>query len=81
MSVTKDRVPLRRSGAPAKKRPEAEAHPAGAVHFLRMRVASPRGRGASPPDPEVAMSNGHGEMPGLLSRFAGGGGDATAPPA
>ena len=49
VSVTKDRVPLRRSGAPAKKRPEAEAHPAGAVHFLRMRVASPRGRGASPP--------------------------------
>ena len=34
VSVTKDRVSLRRSGAPAKKPPGAEAHPAGAVDLL-----------------------------------------------
>ena len=42
---------------------------------------SPRGRGASTQDSEVAMSDGHGEMPRLLGRFAGGSGDATTPPA
>ena len=42
---------------------------------------SPRGRGASLQDSEVAMSSGHGEVPRLLGRFAGGSGDATTPPA
>ena len=42
VNVTKDRVPLRRSGAPAKKRRGAVAQPAGAVDLLRMDVASLR---------------------------------------
>ena len=42
MRVTKDRVPLRHSGAPAKKRRGTEAHLAGAVGLLCMRVASLR---------------------------------------
>ena len=66
--VNKDRVPLRRSGAPAKKRRGTETCPAGAVDLLRMRVAAPRRRGASPQDSEVAMKNGHREMLGLLAR-------------
>ena len=73
VSATKDRVPLRRSGAPAKQRRGAEAHPAGAVELLRMRVAALRaGEERASQDSEVAMSNGHGDMPVLLSRLAGG---------
>ena len=68
VSVNEDRVPLRCSGAPAKKRRRTETCPAGAVDLFRMRVAAPRRRGASPQDSEVAMSNGHGEMLGLLAR-------------
>ena len=80
VSVNRDRVPLRRSGAPAKKRRVTETHTVGAVDFLRIRVAAlrARARGASTQDSEVAMSDGHGEMSRLLGRFAGGSGDDDA---
>ena len=59
----------------------------GDSHSGRVRVVAresrcpPRARGASLQDSEVAMSNGDGEMPRLLGRFAGGSGDATTRPA
>ena len=82
MSVSKDRVPLRRSGAPIFKRRGTDDHPRGRGRYAAHEgCCSPRGRGWSPQDSAVAMLDGDGEMPGLLSRFAGGGGDTALPPA
>ena len=76
VSAIKDRVPVASLWSAHTEAPETEAHPAGAVDLLRMRVAALRGEDR---DSAVAMSDGDGEMLGLLSRFFFGGGDAASP--
>ena len=80
VSVTKDRVPLRRSGAPAKKRRGAEAHPAGAVDFLRMRVDALRAGEERAPKTRRWLCRAVTERClDCSADLAGGGGDATTP--